>query len=230
MRKIIFISLILTSFQSFSQDQTAESLIQKVRDKLGRVRDYEANGRMKTNVVFLKVPIANVKVYYKSPNRLKIKNEKGISFIPKGAVTINMSNILTVNSFTAIDGGVVKLGNMNVRLIKLLPLDENNDLVLATLYIDEKNQVILKAKTTTRDNGTYELEMSYGKYSEFGLADKVIFTFNTKDYKMPKGVTFDFDDGEEKKEKEKMKDRKGKVEISYSSYVINKGLPAGIFD
>lgn len=230
MRKILLTALIINSLFASSQSLTAESLIQKVREKLGKVKDYEANGKMKTNVVFLKVPVATVKVYYKTPDKLKIKNEKGISFIPKGAVSINMNNILTLNSFTAIDGGSVKLGNKNARIVKLLPVDENTDLVLSTLYIDEKDFVILKAKTTTRDNGTYELEMSYGKYAEYGLADKVIFTFNTKDYKMPKGVTFDFDDGSQKKNMEKMKDRKGKVEISYSSYIINKGLAAGIFD
>ena len=229
MRKILIAALIINSFSVYSQSMTAESLVQKVKEKLGKVKDYEASGRMKTNVVFLKVPVATVKVYYKNPDKLKIKNEKGISFIPKGAVTINMNNILTLNSFTAIDAGSVKLGNKNARIVKLLPIDENSDLVLATLYIDEKDMVILKTKTTTRDNGTYELEMSYGKYIEYGLADKVIFTFNTKDYKMPKGVTFDFDDGGQKKEMEKMKDKKGKVEISYSSYIINKGLPAGVF-
>ena len=33
----------------------------------------------------------------------------------------------------------------------------------------------------------------------YGLPDKVIFSFNTKDYKLPKGVTFDYDDGAKKK-------------------------------
>jgi hypothetical protein len=31
-----------------------------------------------------------------------------------------------------------------------------------------------------------KLEMSYGKYIAYGLPDKVIFSFNTKDYKLPK--------------------------------------------
>jgi hypothetical protein len=39
---------------------------------------------MKTNVIFLKAPIAKVQVYFKKPNQLRILNEKGISFIPKG--------------------------------------------------------------------------------------------------------------------------------------------------
>jgi hypothetical protein len=91
--------------------------------------------------------------------------------------------------------------------------------------------VILKTKTTTRDNGTYELQMSYGKYIAYGLPDKIIFSFNTKDYKMPKGVTFDFDDGTKKKTaEEKMKNQKGKMEIFINSYIINKGIADSIFN
>jgi uncharacterized membrane-anchored protein len=102
--------------------------------------------------------------------------------------------------------------------------------VLSTLYIDAVNLVILKTKTTTRDNGTYELEMSYGKYTAYGLPDKIIFSFNTKDYKMPKGVTFDFEDGTKKKTpEEKLKNQKGKMEISINNYFINKGLPVDTF-
>jgi hypothetical protein len=50
-----------------------------------------------------------------------------------------------------------------------LPSDENSEIVLSTLYIDEKAELIKKAKNTTRDNGTYELEMSYGKYIDYSL-------------------------------------------------------------
>jgi hypothetical protein len=61
--------------------------------------------------------------------------------------------------------------------------------------------------------------MSYGKYIAYGLPDKVTFSFNTKDYKMPKGVTFDFEDGTgAKKTDDKTKPKKGKVELDESSY------------
>ena len=209
--------------------QTAEELIQKVKAKLDKVNDYEAKGKMKTNVVFIKAPIANVKVYYKKPNKLKINNESGISFIPKGSVNINLNNIfLNTTGFDIIDVG--KESGTNLRIIKLLPKDENADVVLSTVYIDETQSLIKKAKTTTKENGTYELEMSYGKYAEYGLADKVIFSFNTKDYKLPKGITFDYDDGTKKEQTpDKLKNKKGKVEITYSSYAINKGLPDSVF-
>ena len=229
--KRILIFLFLFQISLFAKAQDVHVLVQKVKDKINLVNDYEANGKMKTNVVFLKVPVATVKLYFKKPNRLKIKNEKGISFIPKGAVNMNMSNVLSSGKYSVLDAGNDKIGNTVVKVVKLLPEDDNADVVLSTLYIDAVNLVILKTKTTTRDNGTYELEMSYGKYTAYGLPDKIIFSFNTKDYKMPKGVTFDFDDGTKKKTpEEKLKNQKGKMEIYMNSYTIIKGVADSVFD
>lgn len=209
--------------------QTPEELIQKVRAKLEQVNDYEAKGKMKTNVVFIKAPIATVKVYYKKPGKLKIVNESGISFIPKGTVNINLSNIfVNTEGFDIIDAG--KESGSGLRIIKLLPREENAEIVLSTLYIDESKLLIKKSKTTTKENGTYELEMTYGKYAAYGLADKLIFSFNTKDYKLPKGVTFDYDNGKKSETTDQLKNKKGKVEVTYSDYKINKGVPDSIFN
>jgi outer membrane lipoprotein-sorting protein len=227
--KKFFLVIVLLSVWQLSKAQTAEELIQQVKAKLDKVNDYEAKGKMKTNVVFIKAPIANVKVYYKKPNKLRINNESGISFIPKGSMNINLGNIfINTTGFDVIDVG--KESGSNLRIIKLLPKDENADVVLSTVYIDEAQLLIKKAKTTTKENGTYELEMSYGKYVEYGLADKVVFSFNTKDYKLPKGITFDYDDGSKKElAADKLNNKKGKVEISYSAYIINKGVSDSVF-
>jgi outer membrane lipoprotein-sorting protein len=208
--------------------QTPQELLNKIKAKLEKVNDYTAKGKLKTNVVFIKAPIASVKVYYKKPDKMKIVNEKGISFIPKGSVNINLAKFLSATgNYEIVDAG--KEQATGLRILKLLPTDENSDIVLSTLYIDEKAELIKKAKNTTRDNGTYELEMNYGKYAAYGLPDKVVFSFNTKDYKLPKGVTFDYDDGAEKKPDDSLKNKKGKVEITYSEYLINKGVDDAIF-
>ena len=211
-----------------SSGQTPQELINKIKAKLENVNDYTAKGKLKTNVVFIKAPIASVKVYYKKPDKMKIVNENGISFIPKGSVNINLSKFLSGSGkYEIVDAGTEL--SSGLRILKLLPSDENSEIVLSTLYIDEKAALIKKAKNTTRDNGTYELEMSYGKYIAYSLPDRVIFSFNTKDYKLPKGVTFDYDDGTEKKPGENLKNKKGKVEITYSEYLINKGVNDSVF-
>jgi len=226
--------LVLTAMVStfiVKAQENVNALIQKVNAKIEKVNDYTAEGKMKTKVVFLKVPVSAVKIYFKKPNRLKIKNEKGISFVPKGAVSINISNIVNGEKYTALDAGMDKIGNTAVRVVKLLPTDDNADIVLSTIYIDEANLLIKKAKTTTRENGSYELEMTYGKYPAYGLPDKIIFTFNTKQYKLPKGITFDFDDGESAKSNipRGLNKNKGQAEIIFDSYIINKGVSDAVF-
>lgn len=220
---------LLSIFSAAAQDVNA--LLAKVKFNIDKVNDYQATARMVTNVSFLKVPDADVNVYFKKPDKLKIKNEKGISFVPKGAVSINLNNILSGGKYTAIDAGLDKIGGTTVRVVKLLPEDDNADVVLSTVYIDEAALVIRRAKTTTRANGSYQLEMSYGKYAAYGLPDKIVFTFDTKDYKLPKGVTFDFDDGTQtnRPAAEKAKSRNGRAEITFGSYIINKGVAEEVF-
>ena len=229
MKKLFLIVLCVYAIKSVPA-QDAETLVKKVKEKIDLVNNYEADGTMITNVIFLKVPEAQVKIYFKKPNLLKIKNEKGISFVPKGAVSINLNNIISGNEYSIIDAGYEKIGATKTRVVKLLPTDDNADVVLSTLYIDETNLVIIKAKTTTRANGSYQLDMTFGKYTAYCLPDKIVFTFNTKDYKLPKGVTFDFDDGSDnQKAEDKAKNRKGKAEVSISSYTINKGIADSVF-
>lgn len=222
----IFSTLILLYPFNIAFSQTAEEILQKVKMKLETVNDYEASGKMKTNVAFIKAPVANIKVYYKKPNRLRIVNQNGISFIPKGSVNISANNVFAnIQGYDIIDAGHDSAG---LRVIKLLPRDDTADIVLSTLYVDQKNMLVKKSRTTTRENGTYELEMKYGKYSKYALPDQIIFSFSTKDYKLPKGITLDYDDGTDKNA-DKLKDKKGTVEIIYSSYRINEGIDDKVF-
>lgn len=216
-------------FSPAVQAQDAAGLVQKIKEKLDRIADYEAKGKMKMNVTFIKAPVASIKVYYKKPDKLRINNESGISLIPKGSVNISIAAILASTvDYDIIDAG--REAQTNLRIIKLLPRDENAAVVLSTFYIDEKQLLVKKAKTTTRENGTYELEFTYGKYAAYGLADQVVFSFNTKDYKMPRGVTFDYDDGSKKEPAaDRLQNKKGKIEISYSEYKLNKGIPDSVF-
>lgn len=228
MKRIIYV-LPMFFLALAARGQDAAALVQKVKAKLDKVNDYEASGEMKTNVSFMKVPAAQVKVYFKKPGKIKIKNEKGISLVPKGTVSISLNNLLS-GQFQALDGGADNVNGVAVKVIKLLPVDENGEVVLSKLYIDEARMLILKAKTTTRESGTNELEMSYGKFAAYALPDKIIFTFNTQDYKLPKGVTFDYDDGSpKKKETPASQNQRGKIEIVYSNYVINKGISDELF-
>ncbi len=233
MHKLILSILLTINFslltnKPYAQDMTA--LVMKVKAKLDQVNDYEADGRMKTDVAFIKAPVGKVKVFYKKPNKFRLKKDGGISLLPKGGVSVNMNSIFTLSGFVALAAGEAVVDGTKTKVVKLLPADENSDIVLTTMYIDETSLLVKKAITTTKENGTYEIEMSYGQFAQYGLPDKVVFGFNTKDYKLPKGVTLEFDDDETHlTDAQKIKNRKGRVEITYTNYIINKGIPDSVF-
>jgi outer membrane lipoprotein-sorting protein len=209
--------------------QDPAAIVKQIREKLEKVNDYEADALLKTDISFLKVPDAKVKIYYKKPDKIKIKNENGISLVPKETVSISLYSLLN-SHYQALDGGTETLQGITVKVIKLLPADENGELVLAVLYIDMKRMLVLKARTTTRENGTDEVTLDYGKFLSASLPDKIVFSFNTQDFKLPKGVTFDYDDGAvKKKAADTSKNQRGKIEITYLNYSINKGLPDELF-
>jgi len=229
MKKITIILCILIGIKTLGFSQDMLPLIGKVKAKLDKVNDYVAEGNMKTEVVFIKAPVGKVKVYFKKPNHFKLKRDGGISILPKGGVTINMGSLISGNEFTAIASGETIIKGIKVKIVKLLPTNENSDIVLSTLYIDEVNLLIIKASTTTKENGSFEIEMTYGKYQDYALPDKVNFSFNTKDYKMPKGIALEFDDEEKLSDADKLKRKKVRVQINYYNYTINKGISDDIF-
>jgi outer membrane lipoprotein-sorting protein len=226
-RKFLLPALILLTTSIHAQD--VEGLMKRVKAKLESVNDYVATGMLKTDVPFMKVPDSKVSIFYKKPNKFKIKKDEGISIVPKGGISINLNSLFSGNEYTMIPGGTASIGGKQLVVVKLLPLKEENDVVISTLYIDEKEALVRKASTTTKNNGTYEMEMSYGRFSKWGLPDKVLFSFNTKEYKLPKGVTFEYETDQKPEGAPKTKDQKGKVEITYQNYSINKGMQDNIF-
>lgn len=224
--------LMLLSHLAPAQD--AASLVKRLRAKMDVVNDYRATGTLKTDVSFLRIPVSRVNVLYRKPDRFRIRKDGGISLLPKGGVSINLNAMMALGDVTAVDAGPSVLGGRTLRMVKMLPVSENSDIILSTLYIDEKELLVRKAVTTTRANGTYEMEMDYGRQAGYGLPDKVVVSFNTRDYKVPKAITFEYEPGDKPakpaKDAKDPKDRKGRVEIVYQSYLVNKGIPDAEFN
>ncbi len=206
-----------------------QTLLAKVKAKIDQVNDYTGDAQMDIAVSFMKVPPTAVKVYFRKPNDLRIIKQGGISILPKGGLNLNLSGVLNQNDYAAIDAGAETMGSTVLRIVKLVPTQNSGDVVLLTLSIDEKNLLIRKAVTTTRNNGTFELDLDYGKYIAYALPDKAVFVFNTTGFSLPKGLALDYDPENQPSATKPPVDAKGKVILTYANYKINKGVPASVF-
>jgi len=207
----------------------ADKLFEALRQKILSVKDYTADVKMKINVRYMRIPQLKGTMYFKSPDKLRLERHGGLSILPKRNINLTLRNLVPEGKVTVIDAGTAIIGGKNTRMLKVIPEDDKSDIVLAKIWIDEKNLVALKTETTSRTDGTVTMELEYGAYTNYGLPDKVLLTLDVKDFKMPKGVTMDYAGSSEDKPARDVKDKKGTIHITYLTYKINTGLTDQVF-
>ena len=212
------------------QKMDANLLYQKMRTKIALVKDYTADVKMKINVTFMKVPLLAGKLYFKAPGKIKLERNGGISILPKESYNLTLNNLIPGGNAVVIDMGMNKIGNIPVRVMQIVPQEES-DIVLTKVWVDEARLLVLRNETTTRENGTVKMELEFSKYADLALPDHVIFKLDLKEYKLPKGVTMDYDDGNDKimRKAKKAGVNKGTIDIRYLRYDVNKGINDAIF-
>jgi len=205
-------------------------LFYQMRDKLSKVQDYVAEVRMKIDVSFMRVPLLTGTLYFKAPGKLKLERNGGISVMPQKSISLSIDKMMPSGNVTVLDAGTEELGNIHTRILKVIP-DGETDIVLAKIWVDESRLLALQTETTTRDQGTIRTELSYGKYADLALPDRIVFIMDLKEYKLPKGVTMDYDDGAPASLPSAFKGvaKKGRIEIRYLNYKVNVGLSNTLF-
>lgn len=205
----------------------ANQLFYGLRSKVFTVKDYTADVKMKIDVSFMRIPQLNGKLYFKSPDKMRLERNGGLSMLPKKNINLTISNLIPTGNVTVIDVGPATIKGKKVRLLKVIPDDDMGNIVLTKLWVDESDLVAVRAETTTRNDGTVIMELEFNKYTSYGLPDKVTIFMDVKDYKLPKGVTMDYNEVETPKVplSDKTKGtKKGTIEINYLKYAINTGL------
>lgn len=226
--KNIIILLLFTSV-CFAQDLKPEEVLQKVRDNFSKVKDYEVNVDIKVDVNFLKVPDSHATIYYKQPDKIKLKSE-GFALLPKEGLNFSPYSFLKGDYTSVFDKEQDVDGHPCYR-VKVIPLGDRGDLILTTLWIDKEKFIIRKVESTTKTNGTFSIDLKYANNLKYPLPSSMVFGFNVQKMQIPKEITGDVggEDNTEKEKQNKSRTTTGKVYVNYSDYKVNINIPDSIF-
>jgi hypothetical protein len=207
--------------------QDANELVKAVRLKLEKVQDYSADIHIKAQVPMIKIDEVDAKVYYKSPNKMKIES-KGIAILPKQGMGELNEFLTNEKSYTCALNGSKMLGEVKTSVVSVLPTVENSDIILVKLWIDTQKDLILKSQITSKANGTLDVNYFYGDQAKYGLPYKMVFTIDVKKFKLPKSVAADLHQNK-KKANEKDGPQTGTIVLQMRNYKVNQGLQDAIF-
>jgi hypothetical protein len=223
-KSIKILSLIFALFLPtviLCQQPDPKEIISKVNAEYAKIKDYQVDVAIKIDVEFMDVPNGSAKIYFKQPDKVSIKS-KDFALMPREGLNFNPGKILKGN-YTPVYIKEDIIDGKPAHQIKIVPLDENSDFILSTVWIDKAKPVILKVDATSKKQGTYSLFLSYGSSLQYALPTKLTLMFDIKRDNLPK----DFN-GQMKK-KTQTDTVKGKVYVYYSNYQVNKGIPESIF-
>lgn len=223
-RFLLFILLAIIHHISVAQD--AKDLLRKVNAKFYKVRDYQADVNLKTDIPFIKMLPVNAKIYFRQPYQMRIKST-GIAILPRQGFDQMFKALADTNAYVAVYQGKDPATQSDI--VNIIPTSDTTDLILGRFWIDEKQNLIQRSQITSKSNGTIQSEYFYGRQSDVALPDSLVVTVDTKKFKIPKAISADLNNyNSQAKDKSKEKN-KGRVFMRFSNYIINKGIPAGIF-
>lgn len=205
----------------------ALELIRGVNTRFAKVKDYSADARIETRISFLNILPQRAIVYYKRPDKFRFK-AKGIAVLPKQDFSALFKLTSNENSFMAYITGQDTIRRKKVVAVNVIPVADTGDLVLAKIWIDPSRSLILRSQLTTRTNGTIIIDYEHTDMADYALPARMVFTIEVKKFKIPRAVSADINSSTKSVPAGKAP-RTGEIEINFSNYVLNKGVPDSVF-
>lgn len=226
--KLLLFLLFVTNLV-FTQSKDPDKILENVVDNFSKVQDYRVDVNIKIDVEFIKVPETKAKIFFKQPDKIHLESD-GFAMLPKNGMEFSPTALIT-KEHTAIYEKDVVLNGVNTSLIKVIPLGDQGDVILSTLWVDQVMNVIRKVESTTKTNGTFTIDFSYAKDLKYPLPSEIIFSFNVDKMNIPATISGETAPENPKKKKGRSDGvTKGKVIVKYNNYEVNKGIADSIFE
>lgn len=199
-----------------------DKILEETRLRFSGIHDFTAEVEIEINVDFINIPNKKAEVLYKYPDKLKFKS-KSFIMIPRKGIGMMIFELLE-DEYSTLYMGQKTMKGRELSEIKVIPLIDQSDISLATLYIDPDENLIYYMEAITRKSGFFTTEFEYGAHKPLPEMNRI--QFEVKKVGLPLKFL-----GNVKIEKSKMKeDVMGEVILRYHHYEVNQGLDKSLFD
>lgn len=225
-RYICLLILLAGCFRISGQD--AREMLRDLNSKFRKVNEYQADVLIRTDISFVKALPVQATVYFRQPDQFRIKS-KGIAMLPRQGFDQVVRTLADTASYIPVLQGKEAIDGREMQLLSVLPLSDTSDLILGKFWIDLSQKLIRRSQVTTRSNGTMTSDYFFGAQQRFALPDSMVFTVDTRKFKIPKAVAADLNNTKSSKPVDTKAREKGKIYLRFSNYRVNQGLPANVF-
>jgi len=229
---LLVVGCFLSVGVSASNAGTAQELMDQIKQRMQGARTYIAEMKLKVDIPFLKAPPSAATLWFKAPDKTHIESP-GFAMIPKQGADLSAATLLSA-PYTAFDSGLDVFHGTSMRKIRIIPIDEDADIAVATVWVDTTLMVPRKVVSTSKRGGTFTAELVYDNEEarRYCLPSYVKLIFDIGEFKLPRSMTGDFDEDDEEQRAQSTEQRDSKkaiVQIWYKDYRINVPIEDSVF-
>ena len=239
--KILFLFLLANS-NAFSNNNP-EYIIKKTDDQFREINNYQVDMVISIAIPAFRMPKKKYKVYFKQPDKIKVKS-RGFGLLPKtGMFTSpvenfsNLSNIRFSKDFSRTEPNEIMLvGDL---VLDSLALDVPNEYARLTfkptvdVKVDTQNWVITQVLTKIDTVKIMEINNFYDVVDDsFYMPIRSTVEYYVKDARLSKWINKDIGTimGNNHSMNIESDMVKGLISVNYAKYRVNRGIKDSIFE
>jgi outer membrane lipoprotein-sorting protein len=213
--------LFLLSPEFIQAQEDPTRYLDTLEKKYSGLKDYMVDVNVHFDVEALKAPDMQAKLYYKTPDKIKVES-KNVFFFPKEGGYFNPSLFKKKDFDVRPLEHLTYEGRRAVKL-RLTPTETNRHHQGFVLTLDTDRNLIREISTSPSEGRTIRAVIEYGKFADFELPVRIELYLDIPSVE-PNGMK------EFGSFSQRSKRITGKVEIAYSNYKVNSGLRDEIFN
>ena len=239
--KILFLFLLANS--NVFSNNNPEYIIKKTDDQFREINNYQVDMVISIAIPAFRMPKKKYKVYFKQPDKIKVKS-RGFGLLPKtGMFTSpienfsNLSNIRFSKDFSRTDPNEIMLvGDL---VLDSLALDVPNEYARLTfkptvdVKVDTQNWVITQVLTKIDTVKIMEINNFYDVVDDsFYMPIRSTVEYYVKDARLSKWINKDIGTimGNNHNMNIESDMVKGLISVNYAKYRVNRGIKDSIFE
>ena len=239
--KILFLFLLANS-NAFSNNNP-EYIIKKTDDQFREINNYQVDMVISIAIPAFRMPKKKYKVYFKQPDKIKVKS-RGFGLLPKTGMFTppienfsNLSNIRFSKDFSRTEPNEIMLvGDL---VLDSLALDVPNEYARLTfkptvdVKVDTQNWVITQVLTKIDTVKIMEINNFYDVVDDsFYMPIRSTVEYYVKDARLSKWINKDIGTimGNNHNMNIESDMVKGLISVNYAKYRVNRGIKDSIFE
>jgi hypothetical protein len=216
----LLLAAVIVSFSfatGWSQVDEARDLLNSLGKNFDKLEQFKVDAVIKVDVDFIKIKERLVKISFKKPDVFTFEAE-GLALLPKNGMQMEYMTLIN-KGYTSILSGQEDIGGIRTKIVKVIPEQETEDIILAQMWIDPLKSRIVRMKTYTKKSGNYVIDFFYTDHP-FNLPDRLEVNFDISNLSLTTKMMSEF---HPEAGKIKEEPSQAKVIVQYSNYRINSG-------